>query len=146
MGLNEIQGSILKFAEVIVLDVLEKRGYVSASMTRTSSLCRWYTVRKGEDLYEVEAYDSQAAESDALKEYLLSLGSLPENNKFIRKPVEIISDRKVTCLQVQKSLHRTFHLLQKYGLRKWRFQNRTSSFLDMKCESHLKSPTHLYGG
>lgn len=98
MGLNEIQGSILKFAEVIVLDVLEKRGYVSASMTRTSSLCRWYTVRKGEDLYEVEAYDSQAAESDALKEYLLSLGSLPENNKFIRKPVEIISDRKVTCL------------------------------------------------
>ncbi|MCM8541700.1 MAG: hypothetical protein NE328_15635 [Lentisphaeraceae bacterium] len=88
----------MKFAEVIVFDVLEKRGYVSPSMLRICNKCRWYMVRKGDELYEVEAYDSESFGSDALSQYLQSLNSLPETNKFIRKPVEILAERKVTCV------------------------------------------------
>ncbi|MCM8525430.1 MAG: hypothetical protein NE327_02865 [Lentisphaeraceae bacterium] len=88
----------MKFAEVIVFEVLEKRGYLSPSLLRVCNQCRWYTVRKGNELYEVEAYDAESFGSDGLKQYLDSLAALPDSNKFLRKPVEVIAERKITCV------------------------------------------------
>ena len=88
----------MKFSEEIVFDVLEKRGYTSPSMIRSSNTCRWYVARKGEDLYEVEAYDSESYGCETLSEYLKSLNALPFNNSFIRKPLDTIAERKITCV------------------------------------------------
>ena len=86
----------MNFAEEIVFEVLEKYAYSSPSMLRSTNLCRWYVVRKGEDLFEVEAYDSESYSNDILKDYLNSINSRPFGNQFIRKPVQLITERKVT--------------------------------------------------
>ena len=88
----------MRFAEEIVFDVLEQRGYSFPSMLRSTDLCRWYLARKGEALFEVEAYDSESYGCETLADYLKSLNALPSNNSFFRKPKEIVADRKVTCV------------------------------------------------
>ena len=88
----------MKFAEELVFDVLEKRAYLSPSMIRSTGLCRWYIVRKGTELFEVEAYDSESYGNEILTDYLKSLNALPAGNELIRKPVEVVAERKVTCI------------------------------------------------
>ena len=87
----------MKFAEVIVFDVLEKHGFTSPSMIRSTELCRWYTARKGDELFEVEAYDSQTHDSETMSDYLASLDALPESVHF-RKPAFKFQERKITCI------------------------------------------------
>jgi hypothetical protein len=87
----------LNFSDVIVLEVLESKGYKSPSMVRTTRHCRWYEVRKGADLYNVEAYDSVLCGSEGLEKYLKSLKSLPQYS-FLRRPCDIVSEREITLI------------------------------------------------
>ena len=86
------------FSEVIVLEVLEARGYMSPSLTRSTRHCRWYQVRKNEQLFEVEAYDSTLCNTEGMTAYLSSLKNKTVESSFIREVSDIIIDRDVTLV------------------------------------------------